>query len=321
MTILLLRPPLHGADHQDRILPPVGLLTLAGALRRAGRNVALVDGAIDEAGWRGAVRALSPSAVILWAADRPRAHQAALRAAGGLDGLPLAYAGPAATRFWRESLLLQPAIRWIIRGEPEDTARRLVQCLDAGRPATGLTGTAWREGGDIRIAPPALAIRDLDDCPHAFDLADPADYPDAAGRPTILAEFGRGRPDFAHGPTPAWRRFRHRAPDALAAALIRLARLRPNARVLVSPPDPTPSGEAWRSFRLALADGGIAAQPLPGSGGVEDCQPRAPMLSRRAGSDGGPASTSAGSDRSVSARPHPFPPYSRDHDPTAGCWP
>ena len=109
-TIALLRPhaaagavPATSSDRENPTTPPVDLLETAAAVRGSDRltaaaslRLALVDGAVDPAGTRGAVSRileLQPDAVVLGAegADAPRAlreagQQLAARRRGPEDG-------------------------------------------------------------------------------------------------------------------------------------------------------------------------------------------------------------------------------------------
>lgn len=76
--------------------------------------------------------------------------------------------GPHVTALPRETLGHVPAFDTVVVGEGEETFGELTRRLAAGGSTRGLSGTAWRENGEVRLAPRRPRIRDLD------RLADPA---------------------------------------------------------------------------------------------------------------------------------------------------
>lgn len=182
--------------------PPVGLLETAAAVRGSDRltagaslRLALVDGAVDPQGTRGAVtRALEmgPDAVVLGTeeTDGPRAlleagRQLSARRRGPSEG-PLRVAlledDPAAA----EHLLREDGADVVLRGEVEEPiADVLGRAFEGQRHWEGVRGVSWRPAnGDVRHE--LAASRPAQLPLPAWDLVDLQDY-----RPT--AEHGRLR--------------------------------------------------------------------------------------------------------------------------------
>jgi len=70
--------------------------------------------------------------------------------------------GPHVTALSCEMLRHHRAIDTVVLGEGETTFLELVGRLEAGEPTDGIAGTAWRDGAEIRVAPPRQRIDDLD---------------------------------------------------------------------------------------------------------------------------------------------------------------
>lgn len=70
--------------------------------------------------------------------------------------------GPHVTALPRETLRFTPAIDTVVVGEGEWTFMELLERLAKGEPATGIAGTAYREDGEVRMAP-ARDRQDIDE--------------------------------------------------------------------------------------------------------------------------------------------------------------
>lgn len=198
-TIALLRP--HGAagaapsspdDSPTSPTPPVELLETAAAVRSSDRlaaaaslRLALVDGAVDPDGTRGAVsRALElgADAVVLGAegADAPRAlreagQQLAARRRGPTDS-PLRVALLEDDPETAEQLLRDDGADVVLRGEAEEPiADVLGRAFEGQRGWEGVRGVSWRtEDGDVRHEQSASRPKQLP--LPAWDLVDLEDY-------------------------------------------------------------------------------------------------------------------------------------------------
>jgi len=76
------------------------------------------------------------------------------------------------THHWREILRNEPYVTATVRGEGEETARRLMRALERQQSLADIAGIAWRDGGALRATRPAEVIRDLDAYRVGWELID-----------------------------------------------------------------------------------------------------------------------------------------------------
>jgi anaerobic magnesium-protoporphyrin IX monomethyl ester cyclase len=171
-----------------QIIPDLGLMYLAGALREAGHRVEIKDCRkerwdFDQAG--AYVARVRPRVVGIKCYSNEanavkrmtevvrRSHPEAVIVAGG----PHPSMDPAGTLRW------MPAVDYAFIGEAERSLPPLVDWVKAGRPGPlpeGVTGVAYRDGGQIAVREGRLE-EDLDRLPlPAWDLMPPDQYPDEA---------------------------------------------------------------------------------------------------------------------------------------------
>ncbi len=93
-----------------------------------------------------------------------------------------------------EGTLAAPGVDFVCTGEGEHTLLELCDALEAGRPASGITGTWARTGDGVRRNPPRPLIEDLDALPAPdYDLFDYRTL-HAAGLRRISVMISRGCP-------------------------------------------------------------------------------------------------------------------------------
>lgn len=170
MPILLVNVahPAIGSRIPDDHLPPLGLLAIGGPLIDDGHAVRLIDGD----------RVAAPAAdlvaeAVAWAARRavrslrldvgpPGHHRRGRVIACLLPQVAIVYGGVYPTYHWREVLDAEPYVTAIVRGEGEETARRLMAAIEAGRPLGDIDGIAFRDTSGPRATRAAAVIADLD---------------------------------------------------------------------------------------------------------------------------------------------------------------
>jgi radical SAM superfamily enzyme YgiQ (UPF0313 family) len=159
----------------DFFQTPYGLFALGAQALRAGHQVKVYN--LSGFAWtrvEQAVRALEADVYGLscWTANRrgvalvatvikrhhPRAH--------------VVVGGPHATPLAREMLEHHPDIDTVAIGESEHTFLELLQRLRLGQPTAGLTGTAFRSGSQVVVAPDRAAIEHLDSLASVHDWFD-----------------------------------------------------------------------------------------------------------------------------------------------------
>jgi len=213
--------------------PLLAFCHLAASLRAGGHEVALLDASAPHAPHGHAeiaerVRAFAPDLVGL---HLKTLHvQPAYALARALAGLPLVAGGPHATIVPDEPLA--QGVRWVVRGEGEETLVELADVIDGRRAATEVAGLSWIDKGLVRHNPTRPFLMELDRLApplSALDLFDPSWY-DARPVPGgMLAPAGilssRGCPaacTFCSNDVTG-RRFRYRSAVSVAAevALLR----------------------------------------------------------------------------------------------------
>lgn len=245
------------ADH----LPPLGLLAVAGPLIDAGHEVRLIDGEIGDRSPStilARAAAFSPDVVLFGHSGSTSGHPVIATLSRQVrQRLPQAviiYGGVFPTYHWREILTEEPQIDVIVRGEGEETCRRLLACLAAGGALADVPGIAWRQNGKILASPPAAMIKDLDSYRVAWELIQHSQYTYWGGRRAVVVQFSRGCPHHCTfcGQRGFWTRWRHRDPRRFASELARLHREQGVEVINFADENPTASRSAWRSLLEAL---------------------------------------------------------------------
>lgn len=164
------------------------------------------------------------------------------------------YGGVFPTYHWREILEKEKQIDVIVRGEGEETCRRVVSCLANGCKLAGVPGIAWREDGEIQATPDAPVISDLDAYRIGWELIDHRRYTYWGGRRAVGVQLSRGCPHRCTfcGQRLFWSRWRHRDPVRLANELARLHREAGVEVINFADENPTASRSVWEQFLRAL---------------------------------------------------------------------
>lgn len=251
-------PPRTLGEH----LPPLGLLSLGGPLIDDLHDVTLYDFELDNPDAEAMARRIAshdPDIVMLGHSGSTSAHP-------GIAGLTrrvralspaatIVYGGVFPTYHHREILAAEPQIDIIVRGEGEETARRLAAALDARRPLGEIAGLSFRDGdGGIVVTPPAPMIRDLDRYRVGWELADLGRYSYWGQKRAVVMQFSRGCPHLCTycGQRGFWTMWRHRDPKAFAAEIAWLYRTHAVEVVNLADENPTSSRKGWIAFCEAM---------------------------------------------------------------------
>lgn len=203
MRILLLNPP-HtaiGSRIPREHLPPLGLLSVGGPLLDAGFDVELLDAEfgpmtipaiIDEIVHR------APDLLLVGHSGSTSAHPTialiAARIKARMPLLRIVYGGVFPTYHWHDVLEQEPAVDFIVRGEGERTALRLVQAIAAGCDPASVPGIAYRSDGRVVTTGQAEMLANLDDARVGWELIDHDRYSYWGGRKAVVVQFSRGCP-------------------------------------------------------------------------------------------------------------------------------
>ncbi|MBR0932172.1 magnesium-protoporphyrin IX monomethyl ester anaerobic oxidative cyclase [Bradyrhizobium jicamae] len=263
MRILLINVP-HpsiGSRIPDDHLPPLGLLSIGGPLLDDGHVVRLLDAEFGPMAIEAIVAEASrfaPDAVLFGHSGSTSGHPVIAEVAqvivAALPSVLIVYGGVFPTYHWREILREEPYVTAIVRGEGEETARRLMRALEFGGDLGAIAGIAFRDLHGPRATQPAPVIRDLDAYRVGWELIDHARYSYWGGLRAVVVQFSRGCPHLCNycGQRGFWTRWRHRDPVRFARELARLNREHGVKVINFADENPTVSKKAWRSFLEAL---------------------------------------------------------------------
>ncbi|BAR56752.1 Mg-protoporphyrin IX monomethyl ester oxidativecyclase 66kD subunit [Bradyrhizobium diazoefficiens] len=263
MRVLLVNVP-HpsiGSRIPDDHLPPLGLLAIGGPLIDDGHAVRLIDaefGPMSIAEVVSEATGFAPDAVLFGHSGSTSGHPVIAAVACALvKAMPrvlIVYGGVFPTYHWREILHDEPYVSAIVRGEGEETARRLMRALEYGRDLADIAGIAFRDVSGPRATQPAPVIANLDACRIGWELIDHARYSYWGGLRAVVVQFSRGCPHLCNycGQRGFWTRWRHRDPVRFAKELARLHREQGVKVINFADENPTVSKKVWRAFLEAL---------------------------------------------------------------------
>jgi radical SAM superfamily enzyme YgiQ (UPF0313 family) len=210
------------------VTPPMGLLYVAAALRRAGHEASLFDlnhHPVDEV--VAGLRRAPPDwmGISVTGCDWPRCRELARRLREALPGPRLVAGGPLPDAWAQKCLEEEPAFDFAVTGDGELSAPALCAALADPELLPDVPGLAWRREGVPVRNPGACWRQDIDAYPHpAWDLIDLRRYQPAIGYykslPNATVVGSRGCPFrclHCHTANEAGGRVRWRgAPDILA---------------------------------------------------------------------------------------------------------
>jgi anaerobic magnesium-protoporphyrin IX monomethyl ester cyclase len=263
MRILLINPghPSIGSRIPDEHLPPLGLLSIGGPLIDDGHHVQLLDaefGPMPLSDIIAEVLAYLPDAVLVGHSGSTSGHPGAVEifraVRKALPACTIVYGGVFPTYHWREVLAQVPEVDVIVRGEGEETARRLMRALESGRALMDVAGIAYRVNRRPFATLAAPVIRDLDAYRVGWELIDFARYSYWGNKRAVVVQFSRGCPHLCNycGQRGFWTRWRHRDPARFAREIARLHREHGVEVFNFADENPTVSRNAWKAFLEAL---------------------------------------------------------------------
>lgn len=263
MRILLVNipHPAIGSRIPREQLPPLGLLAIGGPLIDDGHDVALLDGEFGPVPIPTLVERIvahRPDAVLFGhsgsSSAQPIISRVAAAVATHLPAAHIVYGGVHPTYFWREILAAEPHVTAIVRGEGEETGRRLMRALEQDAPLADIPGIAFHRDGLPFGTPPAPVITDLDAYRVGWELIDHARYSYWGGKRAVVIQFSRGCPHLCNycGQRGFWTRWRHRDPVRLAAEIAHLHRVHGVEVFNFADENPSAGRKPWKTFLEAL---------------------------------------------------------------------
>jgi anaerobic magnesium-protoporphyrin IX monomethyl ester cyclase len=196
MKVLLIRPPaIHLGSEPEVILnEPLGLLYLAGYLKKNKKEVAVIDCLTDSTNFRigefygrgmsyealsAKIKELSPDIVgisYVFTEYSKGSHDVA-KIVKDISGMTLVVCGGAAACASVAGVLEDRNFDLLVKGEGEETLLEIVEKFEQGLDIKEIAGTALALGDSIRINPARKFISNLDSLPFpARDLLDMSKY-------------------------------------------------------------------------------------------------------------------------------------------------
>lgn len=168
-------PPQDIQDrHFDSDFPtiPYGLMTIAAQAKRAGHEVHLFN--LSTSSWKRVESVVANTEADLFGLSAYNSNRRGVGAVAQLirqhyPDVHITAGGPFVTALPKESLHNYPEIDTVVIGEGETSFMELVERVGSEQPASGLAGTAWRNGADIEIGEERQRIKNLDELASPFD--------------------------------------------------------------------------------------------------------------------------------------------------------
>ncbi len=177
LRVLLATPPYHcGMLEAAGGWLPLGLVYLAGEVRRRGHEIAIYDAMTLFHSWEDIARVLEDfrpdvlgiGAITATVNDALKFCALAKEISPGV----VTVLGNVHPTFMSEGVLSSGAVDFVVRGEGEITFAELVDCLAAGGDPSRVVGLSFLKDGALFHTPDRPFIRDLDRLRPAWDLLD-----------------------------------------------------------------------------------------------------------------------------------------------------
>jgi radical SAM superfamily enzyme YgiQ (UPF0313 family) len=180
---------------------PISLALLASLLKREGWETSLSDCIVQDIDFETlekAVRDFQPDLVVINAVT-PSLESDLLSCRTVKKAAPRAVTaaiGIHPTILPEECLALEPALDYVIRGEPELTVKELAAAIQNGTGPAGIAGLSYRSGNTVVREKDRVPLQNLDDLPlPAWHLVDRSKYIlPFTDRPFLLIATSRGCP-------------------------------------------------------------------------------------------------------------------------------
>jgi len=188
MKILLIHPRMEKNFFAEAKLPPLGLASIAAALRSAGhRDIRILDANVSknpESDIKKALCEYSPdiAGVSLTTPLLKAALQTARLIKSFRQEIKVVFGGVHPTLFPRE-MAERESVDCVVFGEGEITICELADCFQKDKEPEGTLGVAFKKGGRVIMNAPRPLIENLDTLPYpAYDLLSFSKYHDPQAR-------------------------------------------------------------------------------------------------------------------------------------------
>jgi len=263
MKILLINPP-HlsiGSRLPQEHLPPLGLLSVGGALIDAGYNVDLLDadyGNMKIPQIVASVVAKKVDMVMLGhsgsTSAQPIINEITQLLKQAQPEICIVVGGVFPTFHWKDILRENPQMDYIVCGEGEKTILELTRAIEQNLPVSEVKGIAYRKNNIPTRTSPAELIENLDDFRIAWELMGDYHYTYWGKRKAVVVQFSRGCPHQCSycGQNLFWQKFRHRNPQAFADEMEMLHKKYGVEVINFADENPASDAKAWKEFLEAL---------------------------------------------------------------------
>ncbi len=221
VKVALINPPLLPGMFRHHPLVPLGLAYLAAVLEDAGCEVKVFDcpplGISHEELGKMLVK-FSPNfvGITCMTMTYPSAVKAAMMVKECLPETLVGVGGPHVTFYDEEALRECPSIDFVVRGEGEQTALEIVDCIRDGGKISKVHGITLRKNGEIVRTLDRALIQDLDRLPYPAYHLFPMDKYRIFGKKIMPIITSRGCPfqcSFCVTSRMVGKKFRARSPE------------------------------------------------------------------------------------------------------------
>lgn len=172
MKVALVHPPEPYSSIASNITQhPINLASLAAYIMQFGHEVEIWDFAVEPPTKEHLISRLKSflPKVVGFSCMTPlikTGHKMAEIIKSCDDSITTIVGGPHVSAAPNQTLLEFPSFDIGVIGEGEIALKEILDCLSRGKPPEGLSGTAYREDGDIRVGPLRPLISDLNELPY-----------------------------------------------------------------------------------------------------------------------------------------------------------
>jgi anaerobic magnesium-protoporphyrin IX monomethyl ester cyclase len=265
MKILLINPP-HlsiGSRLANEHLPPLGLLAIGGPLIDAGHEVTLLDADYHNYSISTIVNKtidINPHVIMLGhsgsTSAQPIINEITKLVRQKNEGVKIIIGGVFPTYHWQGILIENPQIDFIVCGEGEEIALKLISAIENNSTTETIKGLALRINGIPFKTPKAENIKNLDDFRIGWELMQGYNYTYWGKRKAVVIQFSRGCPYPCTycGQSLFWNTWRHRSAQSLADEIEMLHRKYGIEVFNFADENPSSNPKAWKEFLEALIE-------------------------------------------------------------------
>ncbi|MBD81084.1 MAG: magnesium-protoporphyrin IX monomethyl ester cyclase [Crocinitomicaceae bacterium] len=261
--ILLINPPHKsiGSRIPNEHLPPLGLLSIAGPLIDAGFQPELLDA--DYSNMKvnkilNNVNQIQPDIVLMGhsgsTSAQPIINELAQEIKGINSTIKVIIGGVFPTYHWKQILVENEHIDYVVCGEGEETTLQLIQALNKSERIENVMGIAYRAKTETIKSKARPLIEKLDNYRIAWELMEGYHYTYWGKKKAVVLQFSRGCPYPCNycGQSLFWKKWRNRNPQLLADEIEMLHHDYGIEVINFADENPSTNKHEWKLFLEAL---------------------------------------------------------------------